>query len=114
MVGQTVEQGDVLAFIDSREVGEAKLRLAKDQLHLATARRTSEWYKTIHDNSTALLEALDSGQTLDDIEVAFRDRPVGKYRQQRTNTSTRTTARQGRPGDRFHPGGSDQPLPHYW
>ena len=81
-IGQTVEQGDILAFIDSREVGEAKLQLAKDKLQLASARRASEWHSTIHENTIALLDMLQEGQALDAVEAAFHDRPVGAYREQ--------------------------------
>jgi len=81
-LGQAVEQGDVLAYIDSREVGEAKLKLVQGQLQLASAKRTSEWHDTIQKNTLALLEALGEGKSLEEIETAFRDRPVGAYRQQ--------------------------------
>jgi membrane fusion protein, heavy metal efflux system len=81
-MGQTVKRGDVLAYIDSREVGEAKLQLVKDQLQLATAKKTSEWHATIHENTTALLDVLQEGQALDSIDSAFQDRPVGTYRGQ--------------------------------
>ncbi len=81
-LGQTVKQGDVLAYIDSREVGEGKLKLVKDQLQLTSAKRTSQWHGTIHENTVALLEVLRKGQTLDEIEMAFQDRPLGTYRGQ--------------------------------
>jgi len=81
-LGQTVKRGQVLAYIDSREVGEAKLNLVKHQLQFTSAKRTSEWHKTIHENAVALLKALRDGKTLDEIETAFRDRPVGTYRKQ--------------------------------
>ncbi len=81
-MGQTVKRGDVLAYIDSREVGEAKLQLVKDQLQLASAKTTSEWHATIHENTTALLDVLQEGQALDSIDSAFQNRPVGTYRGQ--------------------------------
>ena len=52
------------------------------RLQLTSAKRTSQWYRTIHENTVALLEVLREGQTLDEIEVAFQDRPVGTYRGQ--------------------------------
>lgn len=81
-MGQAVKQGDVLAYVDSREVGEAKLQLVKDKLQLTSAKKTSEWYATIHENTIALLDALQEGQALDAIDAAFQDRPVGTYREQ--------------------------------
>jgi len=88
-LGQTVAKGDVLAYIDSREVGEAKLQLVKDKLQLASARRSSEWHTTIHENTTALLDVLQEGQSLEEIETAFRDRPVGVYREQLVSSLAR-------------------------
>ena len=78
-LGQTVKKGDVLAYVDSREVGEAKLQLVKDKLQLASAKRTSEWHSTIHENTTALLDVLREGRALDEIETAFEDRPVIRW-----------------------------------
>ena len=81
-VGQTIREGDVLAYIDSREVGEAKLQLVKDQLQLASVERTRKWFATIHENVTALLDMLQEGLALDEVDAAFRNRPVGAYREQ--------------------------------
>jgi cobalt-zinc-cadmium efflux system membrane fusion protein len=81
-LGQTVEHGDGLAYIDSREVGEAKLKLLQDQLHLRSVSRMSAWYTTIHENTGALLSALREQEVLDIIEAASQERPVGTYRQQ--------------------------------
>ncbi len=88
-LGQAVEQGDILAYIDSREVGEAKLQLVKDKLRLASARTTSQWHDTIHENTIALLEMLQEGVALDEIETAFRERPVGAHREQLVSAMSR-------------------------
>ncbi len=88
-LGQTVKKGDILAYIDSREVGEAKLQLVKDKLQLASTQRTSEWHSTIHENTAALLDVLREGQALDEIETAFEDRPVGAYRAQLVSAMAR-------------------------
>ncbi len=81
-LGQTVKRGDILAYIDSREVGEAKLQLVKDKLQLTLAKKTNQWYGTIQKNTSALLAMLREGQTLSAIDKAFQDRPVGTYRGQ--------------------------------
>ena len=78
-LGQKVERGDVLAYIDSREVGEAKLRFVRDKLHFDNIQRKHQWYKTIHENTMALLKMLEEGRSLSDIEAAFRGKSVGKY-----------------------------------
>ncbi len=81
-LGQTVGQGEILALIDSRGVGEAKLRLLKDELQLASANRTGQWHRAIHENTSALLEMLEQGRTLDEIQDTFQNRPVGAYWEQ--------------------------------
>lgn len=81
-IGQSVARGDVLAYVDSREVGQAKLQLVQDQLQLTSARTTSEWHEAIYENTLALLEGLEQGQTPDDIAQTFRNRPMGTYREQ--------------------------------
>lgn len=88
-LGQTVQAGQILAYVDSREVGEAKLALVKDQLQLPSARKNSEWHTAIHQNTLTLLEMLGRGSSIDDIERAFRDRPVGAYREQIVSSLTR-------------------------
>lgn len=88
-LGQSVKQGDILAYIDSREVGAAKLQLVQEQFQLTSATRKCEWHSTIHQNTLALLELLGQGVALDEIEQAFRDRPVGTPREQLVSAVSR-------------------------
>jgi cobalt-zinc-cadmium efflux system membrane fusion protein len=88
-LGQAVRPGDILAYIDSREVGEAKLQLVKAKLQLASARRTNEWHHAIHENTVALVEVLRNDVTLDEVDAAFRDRPIGTYREQLVSALSR-------------------------
>jgi multidrug efflux pump subunit AcrA (membrane-fusion protein) len=81
-LGQVVEAGDVLAYIDSREVGEAKLKLVRDRLQHGLTERTHQWHQTVLQNTTALLDALDEERSLADIGASFRGRAVGSYRGQ--------------------------------
>lgn len=81
-IGQEVQAGEVLAYIDSREVGEAKLRFAQDQLVLKYAQQAYESYSAIHSNTHDLLAALQEGKGIDEIEREFRNRAIGDYRQQ--------------------------------
>ncbi|MDZ7617154.1 MAG: efflux RND transporter periplasmic adaptor subunit, partial [Patescibacteria group bacterium] len=90
-LGQAVKQGDILAYIDSREVGEAKLQLVTDKLQRASAVRLSEWRRTLHENTIALLDRLGEGMALGEIETAFRDRPVGAHREQLVSAMSRLT-----------------------
>lgn len=81
-LGGEYKAGDVLAVIDSREVGQAKLELVKNRLELHAAQARSQWIKTIRDNAVALIEAMECNQTIPEIEQAFRDRPLGSYREE--------------------------------
>ena len=81
-IGQEVRAGEVLAYIDSREVGEAKLQFAQNKLELEFANETHEWYETVQGNTKDLLTALENGQGIDEIEKQFRNRPIGHHREQ--------------------------------
>ncbi len=109
-LGQVVKQGEILAYIDSREVGESKLQYVKDKLQLTSARKSSEWHKAIHENTSALLEAIEEGKTFDDIEKAFRDRPVGTYRQQLVSAMARLKKAKA-DYERVHGLGKDSIIP---
>ncbi len=81
-LGDTVEANQVLAYIDSRQVGEAKLALARERLNLHGARQMCQWETVVHDNVVDLLAALERGMSPEEIETQFRDRPLGSYREQ--------------------------------
>ena len=81
-LGDTVEANQVLAYIDSHHVGEAKLALAKERLNLHGARQMCQWETVVHDNVLDLLAALERGMSPEEIETQFRDRPLGRYREQ--------------------------------
>lgn len=81
-LGDTVQAGEPLARVHSREVGEAKLHLAKAQLDLDVARKEYEWHHTIDANTRDLLDALQRGTAITDVETQFAGRPIGSYRGQ--------------------------------
>ncbi|MBN2292988.1 MAG: efflux RND transporter periplasmic adaptor subunit [Pirellulales bacterium] len=109
-LGQVVEKGDILAYIDSREVGETKLQYAKDQLNLISAKKSNDWHKEIHENTFALLKAIEEGKTFDNIEATFRDRPVGTYRKQLVSAMARLK-RAKADFERIHGLGKDSIIP---
>jgi multidrug efflux pump subunit AcrA (membrane-fusion protein) len=80
-IGQDVRAGEVLAVIDSKELGQAKLDLVKNRLALHAAEHHSEWIKTISGNVEYLLEALTKNVPLVQIEKHLRGRAVGEWRQ---------------------------------
>lgn len=80
-LGQDVKAGQLLAMVDSKEVGAAKLELARDRLNLGFARTNHDWAQTIHNNTQALITALAKNPPVREIEVRFRDQPMGDNRQ---------------------------------
>ena len=80
--GQRVEQGDLLAVIHSREVGDAKLALHRARLDQQVAEVNADWAKTINENTQELIAAIEGGASLAEIEQNFEDRPMGDYRDQ--------------------------------
>lgn len=81
-LGQDVRAGDVLAVLDSREVGQAKLGLVKARLASEYAEAEHGWALTTGQNASELLEAMASGAGVSDIENRFKGRPIGDLRQQ--------------------------------
>jgi cobalt-zinc-cadmium efflux system membrane fusion protein len=79
--GQQVKAGDVLAVIDSREVGQAKLDLAKTRLALEAARAQLDWTNTVTANAEELWKELAAGKPVAEIEKRFQDRPLGEWRE---------------------------------
>ncbi len=80
--GQRVAVGDALAVIDSKEIGQSKLTLVRARLDARIARVNTDWKRTIHENTQALIKALEDGITPQEIADRFRDRPMGTYREE--------------------------------
>ena len=80
-VGQDVKAGDLLATIDSPEVGEVRLELYTRLQALEIARAQADWQQTIYRNTLELIEHLQKGETPEQIHEAFAERPVGENRE---------------------------------
>ncbi|WZO99024.1 efflux RND transporter periplasmic adaptor subunit [Isosphaeraceae bacterium EP7] len=80
-IGQDVKAGDVLATIESPEVGTVRLQLFSDLQELDVARTQAERQEKVFKNTADLVDRLEKGQTPDEIHKAFRDRPVGENRE---------------------------------
>lgn len=80
--GDQVKARSSLAVIDSKEVGQAKLALVRNRLDVRIAQVNLEWKQTIAQNTQALIKALDEAVTPQRISEQFRDRPMGKYREE--------------------------------
>jgi RND family efflux transporter MFP subunit len=80
-LGEDVARGQVLAVIDSKEVGQAKLDLVIARATLEAERAREAWARTTAANAEDLIRAVENEQPVADIEKAFKDRPVGERRQ---------------------------------
>ncbi len=80
-IGQDVKAGDLLATIDSPEVGTARLELYQRLQELEVARSQADWERTIYRNTLDLIHLLGEGKSPEEIHKAFEDRPVGQNRQ---------------------------------
>ena len=80
--GEEVKAGQVLAIIDSQQVGRAKLELFKSIQEVGLAKASYEWQQTVRENTGALIVSLEKGVPITEIEAQFADRPMGDYRHQ--------------------------------
>lgn len=81
-LGQRIKKGELLAVIQSREVGQAKLALYQARLHHAYTVAKHERSQEVAKNTSELITALRKHTPIEAIEEMFRDRPMGEYRQQ--------------------------------
>lgn len=80
-IGQEVRAGDLLATIDSAVVGEARLELYTRLQALEVARDRAEWQEKIYGNTLDLVDALQKGESPEEIHRRFKDRAVGENRE---------------------------------
>jgi multidrug efflux pump subunit AcrA (membrane-fusion protein) len=83
-VGQDVQAGSLLAMIDSSEVAKARFDLYTCKQELEITETQAKWQKTTYDNTHELVELLRQNQGLEpeQIQVKFKDRPLGGNREQ--------------------------------
>jgi cobalt-zinc-cadmium efflux system membrane fusion protein len=79
-LGDRVTKGQVMAIIQSREVGKARLELVQDRLALGFARRKDQWAQTVAENTELLIELIRSDAPVEAIEAKLANRPLGEYR----------------------------------
>ncbi len=60
-LGHKVRKGEVLAILDSPEIGTARLNLRGRQIELATARKELDWKQQVADNVARLIPAIRKG-----------------------------------------------------
>lgn len=79
-LGDHVTKGQVMAIIQSREVGEARLELVQDRLALGFARRKDQWAQAVAENTELLIELIRSSTPVEEIEQKLSNRPLGEHR----------------------------------
>ncbi|WP_435005097.1 efflux RND transporter periplasmic adaptor subunit [Tundrisphaera lichenicola] len=80
-IGQEVKAGDLLATIDSPEVGEARLDLYTKLQTLEIARSQAIWEETVYGNTIELLDLLRKQETPEEVHKSLEDRAVGMNRE---------------------------------
>lgn len=88
-LGQSVRAGDVLAVIDSRELGFLKFELVKARAALATEREAAARVRTTTTNAAELLTLLATDTPPGEIEKRLADKPIGEWRGQLLGAYTR-------------------------
>jgi RND family efflux transporter MFP subunit len=88
-LGQSVTAGEVLAVIESRELGQAKLEHHKARIALAAERELLTRTRTTMANAGELLELLQAETPLAEIEKQMTNKPIGDWRQQLLGAYTR-------------------------
>lgn len=79
-LGQKVKKGDLLAVIDSPDVGTGRLNLRGRQLELATARKEYDWKRQVAENVARLIPAIRKGEPAAALQKEYADRPLGSDR----------------------------------
>jgi|GEM_PF-368176 len=80
-VGQDVRAGDLLATIDSPDVGTARLDLYTKLQTFDITRAQADWQERIYAATLELIGRLQKGETPEQIHSAFSERPVGDNRE---------------------------------
>ena len=78
--GQLVKKGDLLARLDSAEVGTARLNLIAKQRALDTTRIEAHWKDQVALNVKALIPELRKNTEAAVIEKQYANRPLGSFR----------------------------------
>lgn len=81
-VGDRVTEGQVLAIVESPDLGELRsdVKLRKTDLQRATEEH--DWWHSIESNLNELIGRLKRPQNIPELSKEFADRPLGDFRQQ--------------------------------
>jgi cobalt-zinc-cadmium efflux system membrane fusion protein len=79
-LGDRVKKGDLLVVVQSKEVGQAKLRLYQDRLAHEIARTKDGWTQAVASNAQTMVRLMGESAPIETIEKELKDKPVGEYR----------------------------------
>jgi cobalt-zinc-cadmium efflux system membrane fusion protein len=79
--GQHVKKGDLLVVVQSKEVGQGMLQLFQDRSKLEIAEVRDRWTQDVSKNTQSMIELMRAGASIETIEKALNDRPLGDHRQ---------------------------------
>jgi cobalt-zinc-cadmium efflux system membrane fusion protein len=80
--GDRVQEGQVLAVVNSPEIGEARAALLNENSRYQLVQKQVERLQEIRKNLKDLFELLDRGVSVDEIEKQFQGRALGDHRGQ--------------------------------
>ncbi len=79
-LGDRVKKGDVLAVVQSKEAGQAKLKLFQDRLERDFVTTRDGWTQEIVTNTRNLIDLIRKDAPLDEIKKQLQGKPIGEYR----------------------------------
>ena len=88
-LGQEVKAGEVLATLECKDLAQAKLELVKTRLALQQAQAQEKWSKEVGTNTLALVQSLEKGISIVEVEKLFRGKNLGDLRQQLVTSYSR-------------------------
>lgn len=80
--GDAVKTGQVLAVLNSPEIGTARADLLQKAAEYELVRKQYDWKSLIQNNVQKLVDALLSQRTMESVEKEFTDAKLGNYRSQ--------------------------------
>jgi cobalt-zinc-cadmium efflux system membrane fusion protein len=78
--GDRVEQGQVLAWLSSPEVGSARANVLQRRAELDLAHKTLEFRSQVADSVGTLIQGIEGRQPMKRLEDGFRERVLGEFR----------------------------------
>lgn len=80
-LGQQVRKDDVMVVVQSKEVGQGMLHLYQERLKLEFAEAKDRWIQEVGQNAASMIGLMRSAASVEQIEQALKDRPLGDYRE---------------------------------